>query len=100
MEKPARHIQDEFKEMQYQFEVVAGKIEEVAVVEYMVKDISGEMDKLQRTIQQTIKNNNPAAAAVASNADGPNRSTRERQMQNLEIGNDVARWKTLGPQRH
>ena len=40
MEKPARHIQDEFKEMQYQFEVVAGKIEEVAVVEYMVKDLS------------------------------------------------------------
>ena len=100
MERRERHIQDEFTEVQFRFEVLAGKIEEVVDVADGVEKMSGQMDQLQRMVQQVIDNSKPDDAEVASNVDGPGRSARERQMQKLELGNDVALWRKLGPRRH
>ena len=80
---------------------LAGKIEEVADVADRVEEMFGQMNQLQRMVQQVIDNNKPAAAAeAASNIDGPGRRARERQIQKLELGNDVALWRKLGPRRH
>ena len=76
MEKRERHIRDEFKDVQYQFEVLASKIEDVAAVADRVEEMPGQMDQLQRIIQQVIDNSKPAA----SNVDGLGRSARERQI--------------------
>ena len=66
-----------------------------------VEEMSGQMNQLLRMVQQVIDNNKPAAAAeAASNIDGPGRRARERQIQKLELGNDVALWRKLGPRRH
>ena len=101
MEARELHIRDEFKEVQRQFEALAGKIEEVADVADRVEEMSGQMNQLLRMVQQVIDNNKPAAAAeAASNIDGPGRRARERQIQKLELGNDVALWRKLGPRRH
>ena len=80
---------------------LAGKIEEVADVADRVEEMFGQMNQLQRMVQQVIDNNKPAAAAeAASNIDGSGRSARERQIQKLELGNDVTLWRKLGPRRH
>ena len=99
MEKRERHIRDEVKEVQCQFEALVGKIEEVVDVPDRV-EMSGKVNQPQRMVQQVIDNNKTAAAAeAASNIDGPDQSARERQIQKLELGNDVALWRKLGPRR-
>jgi len=104
MEKLERHVANEFKEVRYQFEVIAGRFEDMSAVvarlEEMsgkVEEISGQMDQLQRMIQQVANNSSSNSAAVA---DGSGRGARERQMQKLELGNDVAMWRRPGPRRH
>eukprot|EP00904_Undaria_pinnatifida_P002616 jgi/Undpi1/12355/HiC_scaffold_5.g02027.m1 len=100
-ERRERHIRDEFKEEQCQTEVLAGRMEEVADVADTVEETSGQMDQLQRMVQQVIDNGKSAAAAeAASTIDGPGRSTRERQIHKLELGNDIALWRKLSPRRH
>ena len=79
MERREQHIGDELKQVQCQFEALAGKTEEVANVADRV-DMSGQVDQLQRMVQQVIDNNKPAAAEAASNIEGPSRSARERQI--------------------
>ena len=98
MEKRERDIRDEFKEVQYLFGVVAGRIEEVSGVADRAQEISGQMDQLQKMIQQILNNEN--SAAVAPNPDASSRSARERQMQKLELGNDAALGTKLGPRSH
>ena len=61
--------------------------------------MSGQMDQLQRMVQQVFDNNKPAAEA-ASNIEGPGRSTRQQQGQKLELVNDAALWRKLGPRGH
>ena len=78
MERRERHIRHEFKEVQCQFEALAGKIEEVADVADRVEEMSGQMDQLQRMVQQVVDNNKLAAAEEASNIEGPGRSARNR----------------------
>ena len=53
--------------MEYQFEVLAGKIEDVASVADRVEEMSGQMDQIQRMVQQVVDNSKPAAVAAASN---------------------------------
>ena len=86
--------------MQLQLEVLAGKFENVAAVAETMDEICGQIDHSQRMVQQVIDNSKPDDAEVASNVDGPGRSARERQMQKLELGNDVTLWRKLGPRRH
>ena len=101
MERRERHIRHEFKEVQCQFEALAGKIEEVADVADRVEDMSGPMDQLPRIFQQIINNCKPATAAkAASNINGPGRSPREWQIQKLELSNDVVLWRKLCPRSH
>ena len=64
----------------------------IAAVADRVEEMSGQMIQSQRMVQQIIDNNKPAAAEAASNFGGPGPSARERQMQKLELGNDVALW--------
>ena len=71
--------------MEYQFEVLAGKIEDVASVADRVEEMSGQMDQIQRMVQQVVDNSKPAAVAAASNVDGSGRRARERQMQKLYV---------------
>lgn len=59
-ERRERHIRDEFKEEQCQTEVLAGRMEEVADVADTVEETSGQMDQLQRMVQQVIDNGKPA----------------------------------------
>ena len=42
----------------------------------------------------------PAAAEAVSNVDGTGHSARERQVQELDLGNEVALWRNVGPPRH
>ena len=71
--------------MEYQFEVLAGKIEDVASVADRVEEVSGQMDQLQRMVQQVVDNSKPAAVAAASNVNGSGRCTRACQMQKLDV---------------
>ena len=65
--------------------MIAGRFEDMSAVvarlEEMcgkVEEISGQMDQLQRMIQQVANNSSSNSAAVA---DGSGRGARERQMQ-------------------
>lgn len=73
-------MQNELKDMQYQYDVVlVGRMEDVTGMVGRVEDISGHTNQLQKMIQPPIDNNN-TSVDVAANADGSGRSARERQM--------------------
>ena len=79
MEKLERHVANEFKEVRYQFEVIAGRFEDMSAVvarlEEMsgkVEEISGQMDQLQRMIQQVANNSSSGTgSSVAGHRKAP-----------------------------
>lgn len=75
------------------------RIEDASGMVGRVEDMSSQINQLQKD-DPKLDNNNHNSAAVAANADGSSRSARERQMQKLELGRDVATWRKTGSQRH
>ena len=84
----------ELKAMGGRFEEVSGQGGERAEA---VEELRGQVDQLHDRVQQSMAN----AGATASSGEFPaGKSAREKQMEKLELGNDVAMWRRLGSRRH